>query len=57
MMIVWVFSGEKESRKNYFRAIFAWLIIVIALGGELALLGNLPGIEKQMHSWTYKQRH
>ena len=54
MMIVWAFSGENESRKNYFRAIFAWLLIFLVLGVGLAMLGNLPGIEKQIHSWTHR---
>jgi hypothetical protein len=31
MMIVWAFAGENESRKNYFRAIFAWFFIFIGL--------------------------
>jgi hypothetical protein len=54
MMIVWAFTGENESRKNYFRAIFAWFLIFIALGIGLLMLGSLPGIEKEMHSWTHK---
>jgi F0F1-type ATP synthase membrane subunit c/vacuolar-type H+-ATPase subunit K len=54
MMIVWAFSGENESRKNYFRAIFAWLLIFTALGVGLAMLGSLPGIEREMHSWTHR---
>jgi hypothetical protein len=53
MMIVWAFAGENESRKNYFRAIFAWFLIVLALVVGLALLGNLPALEKQIR-WPHK---
>ena len=55
MMIVWTFTGENESRKNYFRAIWAWIFIFIALIVVLAFLGNLPAIQKSIHqSWTHK---
>ncbi len=54
MMVVWAFTGENESRKNYFRAIFAWICIFIALIVVLALLGSLPAIQKQIQSWTHK---
>ena len=50
MIIVWAFVGENESRKNYFRAILAWMAIAIGVVVALALLGNLPAIEKQIKS-------
>ena len=50
MIIVWAFVGENESRKNYFRAILAWMAIMIGLIVVLALLGNLPEIQKQIRS-------
>ena len=31
MVVVWEFVGDNESRKNYFRAIIAWFLIVAAL--------------------------
>ncbi len=54
MMIIWAFTGENQSRKNYFRAIFAWLFILIALVVVLALVGSSPAILKQIQSWTHK---
>jgi hypothetical protein len=54
MMIVWAFTGENESRKNYFRAIFAWVLVFVALIVVLALFGSAPAILKQIQSWTHK---
>jgi hypothetical protein len=50
MMIVWCFAGENESRKNYFRAIFAWFFVMIILLVLFYLLGNLPAFSKALHS-------
>jgi hypothetical protein len=47
-------TGENESRKNYFGAIFAWLFVMIALIVVLALIGSGPAILKQIQSWTHK---
>lgn len=54
MMIVWCFTGENESRKNYFRAIWAWILVFVALIGVLMLAGQSPAILKQIQSWTHK---
>ena len=46
MIFVWAFTGENESRKNYYRAILMWclllvvLIVILAAMGELAQLRN-----------------
>jgi hypothetical protein len=53
MMIIWALTGENESRKNYFRAIFAWILVLVGLVMVLAFLGNVP-ILKQIQSWTHK---
>jgi len=53
MMIVWCFTGENESRKNYFRAIWAWIFVFIALIVVLVLFGLSPAILKQIQSWTH----
>jgi len=55
MMIVWAFTGDNESRKNYFRAIFVWLFLLIALLVVLSLLGNLPAIQKAIQSHPHPQ--
>jgi hypothetical protein len=54
MMIVWCFTGDNESRKNYFRAIFAWFFVLIILLVLFYMLGNLPAISKaiQHHPQT-----
>ncbi|HKW29839.1 MAG TPA: hypothetical protein VJT54_10915 [Verrucomicrobiae bacterium] len=50
MVIVWAFSGENESRKNYFRAILSWMLIAVVLCVALVLvvgwLGGGPAIQK-----------
>lgn len=50
MVIVWAFVGENESRKNYFRALIAWFLIVTALWLGLAALGFWPEIQKQIQT-------
>ena len=54
MMIVWCFTGENESRKNYFRAIWAWIFVFIALIVVLILVGHAPALLKHIQSWTHK---
>jgi Na+-driven multidrug efflux pump len=55
MVLVWALTGENETRKNYFRAILAWIAVIVGLAVGLALLGQLPHIEKQIHGWTHKR--
>jgi hypothetical protein len=55
MVIVWAFTGENETRKNYFRAILAWIVVLVGVGVVAALLvGSSPHIRKQMQGWTHK---
>jgi len=54
MIIVWAFVGDNESRKNYFRAILAWFALFAVLIGVLAMLGQMPQIQKQIQKWTHK---
>ena len=44
MVVVWAFTGENESRKNYFKAIIAWFIIGVALCTMLVLIGFFPAV-------------
>lgn len=53
MVIIWALSGENESRKNYFRAIIAWILVFAGIVMLLAFLGNVP-ILKQLQSWTHR---
>ena len=58
MVLVWAFTGENESRKNYYRAILAWILVFVVLLVGLILLGgvlgNWPAIQKQIHDLTHK---
>jgi hypothetical protein len=38
MVIVWAFTGENETRKNYFRALLAWIAVLIGVGVVLWLV-------------------
>ncbi|TAK98877.1 MAG: hypothetical protein EPO07_11385 [Verrucomicrobia bacterium] len=53
MILVWAFTGDNESRKNYFKAILAWLLVAVLLVvGVIVLagvLGNGTLIHKQIH--------
>lgn len=51
MIIVWAFVGENESRKNYFRALIAWSLMLAALATVIMALGLWPELQKQFSSW------
>ena len=55
MIFVWAFTGDNESRKNYFRAILAWFAVLVALLVILALVGQLPHIQKQLEDLIPKK--
>jgi uncharacterized membrane protein YhaH (DUF805 family) len=50
----YVSVGDNESRKNYYKAILMWVVILVGLVVALALLGNLSGLQKQFSTWTHK---
>ncbi len=58
MILVWAFTGDNQSRKNYYRAILAWILVFVALVFGLillgGLLGNWPAMQKQIHDWTHR---
>jgi hypothetical protein len=58
MILVWAFTGDNESRKNYCRAILAWILVVVftfvGLFAVGALAGNRSLIEKRIHQWMKK---
>ena len=58
MVLVWAFTGDNESRKNYYRAILCWvLVFVLLIAGLMAVCGvagNWPTIQKDIHNWTHK---
>ena len=46
MILIWAFAGDNESRKNYFRALLAWCLILIAISVAIMLLGFWPEIQR-----------
>jgi hypothetical protein len=50
MVLVWAFAGENDSRKNYYRAILSWVLILVvlcvALGVVLTHFGGMPAVQK-----------
>jgi hypothetical protein len=58
MVLVWAFTGENESRKNYFRAILAWMVIVVTAVVALVVLGTVLGgsspLLKYLPPWLHK---
>jgi hypothetical protein len=51
MVIIWAFVGENETRKNYFRAMIAWFLIIGVIWLGMMLLGFWPQIQKQVQIW------
>lgn len=51
MVIVWAFVGENRSRKNYFRAVIAWYLIITALWTAILVLGLWPTIYQHLQGW------
>lgn len=53
MIIVWAFVGDNESRKNYFRALIAWAVILTAVYAALMIFGFWPEIQKHLQVWLH----
>jgi uncharacterized membrane protein len=54
MVLVWAFSGENETRKNYFRAILVWILVVTSAVFVLASMGRMQQIEKKIQGWAHR---
>jgi threonine/homoserine/homoserine lactone efflux protein len=54
MLIIWAFTGENETRKNYSRAIIAWVVVLVGLVVVLQTMGRLPEIQKKIQGWTHR---
>jgi len=53
MIIVWAFVGQNESRKNYYRALIAWFLILTAAWIVLMAFGFWPLIQQKFEQlWT-----
>ena len=46
MAIVWAFWGENETRKNFFRALIVWSLILITVWLVLLAMGLFPALLK-----------
>jgi uncharacterized membrane protein len=58
LIIVLAFTGSNESRKNYFRAMIAWvlLIIVIIVAAGLVLVA-FPALLQDVKNWQANHHH
>ena len=55
MIFVWAFTGDNESRKNYFRAVLAWFCVAVGLIAVLALVGQLPQLKQHLQELAPKK--
>ena len=54
-VIVWAFVGVNESRKNYFRALIAWFVILSVLWLVVLSLGFWPEIQRHLQAWWQRR--
>jgi hypothetical protein len=54
MIVVWALIGENESRKNYFRALICWGLILTLFWVFVAALGFLPAVAVQLQNWLHQ---
>jgi uncharacterized membrane protein YqjE len=52
-IIIWAIVGDNESRKNYFRAVIAWFLIMAGAWAAIMLLGLWPLMQKQIEIWIH----
>lgn len=50
MVVYWAFAGDNETRKNYFRAIIAWAVILTLIWVGVVALGLWPEIVKAVQA-------
>jgi hypothetical protein len=56
MVLVWAFVGDNSTRKNYFRALIAWFLIIAVLWTGIMAFGLWPQIQKQVQTWMPQAR-
>lgn len=57
MTFIWAFVGENESRKNYFRALIVWGLLLLAIWiAAIVLLGFSPVLLQHFDEWTKSRR-
>ena len=57
MILIWAFLGENESRKNYFRALIGWGLIMTFFWVIVAALGLLPLMLNNLQAWLQQIKH
>lgn len=54
MLIIWALMGDNQTRKNYFRAILVWIVLLVCVVIALQSNGRLPQIERKIQGWTHR---
>ena len=54
MTFVWAFTGDNESRKNYFKAQIAWGLLWILIWGAIVAAGYEPSFKRTGLELTQK---
>jgi threonine/homoserine/homoserine lactone efflux protein len=54
MLIIWAMMGDNQTRKNYFRAILVWIVLVVGVVITLQSMGRLSEIQKKIQGWAHR---
>jgi hypothetical protein len=54
MLIIWAMMGDNQTRKNYFRAILVWIVVLVGAVIALQSMGRLPQIQKKIQGWAHR---
>lgn len=55
LVIILAFTGNNQTRKNYFRAFIAWILLIIMIIVALALVfGGIPALLQHIKDWQSK---
>ncbi|HTV41466.1 MAG TPA: hypothetical protein VMF08_12865 [Candidatus Sulfotelmatobacter sp.] len=54
LVIVLAFTGTNETRKNYFRAFIAWVLLLIVGIVAMCLVAGSPALFQQAKDWWAK---
>lgn len=55
VVLIMAFTGENESRKNYFRALILWFVILVVVVAVIAVIGGgWATIQEEMQRWLNK---
>lgn len=56
MVLVWAFTGENESRKNFFRAVIAWALLFTGFWTVVVMTGVMPELVKHLEAWLQQMK-